>query len=277
MKKLPLFFAALALFLFCACKKTNSSHNTHSNANDWLSSVTNFSLVERVVDSFSYDSFHRIVSFQQFAYDTSGGYPSAGRWSAIFSLPADSSAPPSAYTNDITGTPESHLLSYDGQGRIVKDSSAGASGWIIYFSYPDDNIAITALYFGTVAYGFVDTLFMSGGNLAGYHIYKPNTAGTADSLEGVVKYGFSAVANPVYHPSIARSIGPLIYIFQVSGYGGIFDAVSENVLNSISGQIAGLPSGVAFPFDLVTDSQGRLTQQSADYGGGFARIVYRYY
>lgn len=263
------------LFIY-SCKKSNSSSNS-SNSNSWLSSVTNYSAQESIVDSFSYDSSHRLASFMQFGYDTSGGNIQYGNWSAIFSLPAGSSAAPTSYTNNLTGTTELHQLTYDAQGRIIKDSSTGSSGWVIYFGYPNGNIAINAYYDGTVANSLLDTLFMSNGNIGSFHVYGPNNAGTADSLEGVIKYGFSGIANPAYHSTLTNSIGPLIYILEISGYGGTFDAISQKVLNSMSGQTDGLPAGVTISYSLTTDSKGRLSQQSASYGGGYANIVYRYY
>lgn len=275
MRKLTLYLTALLLFFTYSCKKSNSSSS--SNSNSWLSSVTNYSAQESIVDSFSYDSSHRLASFMQFEFDSSGGYPISANWSAIFSLPAGSSAAPTSYTNNLTGTTELHLLTYDAQGRILKDSSTGSSGWVIYFGYPNGNIAINAYYDGTVANSILDTLFMSNGNIASMHGYGPNNAGTADSLEGAIKYGFSGIANPGYHSTLTSSIGPLIYILQISGYGGIFDNISQKTLNSISGQSDGLPPGVTITYTLTTDSQGRLSQQSASYGGSSSSLVYRYY
>jgi hypothetical protein len=229
------------------------------------------------VDSFSYDSSHRVASYQQFEYDTSTGTPNSGNWSAIFSLPAGSSAPPSSYTNNLTGASELHQLTYDAQSRIIKDSSLGSSGWVIYFSYPSNEIAITALLDGTIGNSIVDTLFLSNGNIGSAHIYGPNNAGTADSLEESIKYGFSGTSNPAYHSAITSSVGPLLYILAISGYGGNYDAISQKAYNSISGVGDGLPSGVTINFTLSTDAQGRLSQQSVNFAGTEAIISYRYY
>ena len=145
----------------------------------------------------------------QFEYDTSTGTPNyAYTWSAIFSLPAGSSAPPSSYTNNLTGTTELHQLTYDAQGRIVKDSSLGSSGWVIYFSYPANEIAITALYDGTIANSIVDTLFLSNGNIGSAHTYGPNNAGTADSLGTIDQVSALAVSAtlPTTPPSRPASV-----------------------------------------------------------------------
>lgn len=264
------------LLLLSACKKHNST-NTTSNSNAYLSSLTSWSPGTAIVDSFSYDSSHRVASFMQFEFDTSGGYPVSANWSAVFSLPAGSSAPPSSYTNNLTGNSELHQLFYDGQGRIVKDSSTGYSGWIIYFSYPNNNVAITALLDGTIGNSLVDTLYLSGGNVGNVHVYGPNNAGTADSLEAVIKFGYSGIANPAYHSALASSIGPLIYILSFSGYGANIDPISEKAFNSLGGVGSGLPSNVTINYTLTTDSQGRLTQQSVNYAGAAGTLTYRYY
>ncbi|HTR29052.1 MAG TPA: hypothetical protein VMH27_07265 [Puia sp.] len=280
MRKLPLFPAVIGLLFFCSCKKSNSAHNNNgSGANSWVSSITSYSPSdqESIVDSFAYDSAHRLASYQQFGYDTSGGYAYSASWSAIFSLPAGSTAPPATYTNDLTGTQELHQLSYDAQGRIIKDSSLGTSGWVIYFGYPNNNIAFNAYYDGTIANSLLDTLFMSNGNISSYHVYLPNNDLTADSLEGNVKAGYSGLANPCYHSVITSSIGPLIYALAISGYGGNFDAISQKALNSVSGLVDGLPFNTTVTYTQVTDSQGRLARESASLGGSSGIITYRYY
>jgi hypothetical protein len=276
MKKLLILSIVLAVLSIVACKKSGSSGNSGSN-NSWLSSVSSWSPQTMIVDSFTYDSSHRLASFIQTAYDTSSGSPITNSWSAVFALPGGSSTPPQTYTNNLSGVTETHQLSYDGQGRIIKDTSLGSSGWVIYFSYPNGNIAITALYNGTIANSIVDTLFMSGGNIGSVHVYGPNNAGTADSLEGEVKYGFGSIGNPAYHATLTGSIGPLMYILAISGYGGNLDAISQNAINSMSGVGSGLPPGVTIDFTLTTDSQGRLSSQSASFGGFGGSISYRYY
>jgi hypothetical protein len=277
MRKLPLFLTALLLFFVYSCKKSSSSHSNNTNSNAWLSSVTSWSSPTSIVDSFTYDSAYRVASYMQIEYDTSSGTPNAYTWSAVFSLPAGSSAPPSSYTNNLTGTNELHQLTYDAQGRIIKDTSLGSSGWVIYFSYPANEIAITALYEGSIANSIVDTLFLSNGNIGSAHVYGPNNAGTADSLEQSIKYGFSGISNPAYHSAITSSVGPLLYILAISGFGGNYDAISQKAYNSLSGVGDGLPTGVTINFTLGQDAQGRLSSQSVNFGGTEAIISYRYY
>jgi YD repeat-containing protein len=277
MKNLLLLSFVLAALLIVSCKKGNSSGNSGSNSS-YLSSVTVVTPQKVVIDSFAYDSSHRLASFIQTTFDTTSGSPVTGSWSAVFALSAGSSAPPQTYTNNLTGVTETHQLIYDGQGRIIKDTSLGGSGWVIYFSYPNSNINITALYDGTVANSIADTMTISNGNIGTAQYYAPNNFGTADSLEGVLKFGFSSISNPAYHATLTGSIGPLMQILAFSGFGGGLDAISQKAFNSEDVVLSdGVPPNTTIPFTLTTDSQGRLSTQSAGFGGVGITITYRYY
>jgi hypothetical protein len=275
MKSLSLILCAFLFLFFISCHKTGSS-NSNSSAY-YLSSVTNVSPQQKVVDSFTYDSSHRLARFAQYAYDSTSGTPQASYWTADFALPANGSAAPASYTFTINSTQDIHTLSYDGQGRITKDTSLSGSGFVTYYSYPNNNIATTVLFDGTPLNNQIDTLFISNGNVSSSHTYLPNNAGTADSLEGALSFGLSSLGNPAYHAAISKSIGPLLYILQFDNYGGGLDPISANVFNSISGVESGLPSNVPIKYIPVTDSKGRLIQLSTSYGVAAGVILYNYY
>ncbi len=264
----------IALLLIVSCKKSSSSNNS-SEANAWVSSIQLYApgTEERFVDSFTFDGSHRIATYQQFHYDSTYGYPQFATWSAIFSLPAGGSKPPAGYTNDMTGTPESHQLSYDAQGRITEDSSTGASGWVIYFGYPAGKISINAFFNGNVSNSILDTLTMSNGNMVSEVIYQPNTSHTADSLQVTNGQGFSDIANPCYHSALSVSVGPLIHILAIAGYGSDFDPISQKAFNSQSSTCCHL-SPITVKYTQYTDSLGRLTQQTDSYGD---LLTFRYF
>lgn len=284
MRKLPLSLTVIGLLFTISCKKSSSSNNNNNNGGDskgWVSSITSYSPGDRqaIVDSFSYDGTHRVASYQQFEYDTSSGTAYSANWSAIFTLPADTTKPPLTYTNDLSGTMELHELTYDAQNRIIRDSSTGPSGWVIYFGYSGNYIAINAWLNGNGNFegSLIDTLFMSNGNIGSFRVYGPNDAGTADSIQGNLTLGYGNLVNPCYHSVITSSVGPLIYILAISGYGGNFDAVSQKAFNSISGQVDGLPGNVTLHYAQTADSQGRLIQETGNLGGSSGTITYRYY
>jgi len=125
MKKWPLVLCALVLCCVFACKKSNSPGNS-SSSDAWLSSISSYSSQSRIVNSFSYDSVHRIARFAQYVFDSTQGYPLFYGFTVDFALPAGSGSAPTSYTYKhipAIGAADLHLLSYDGQGRIIKDAS----------------------------------------------------------------------------------------------------------------------------------------------------------
>jgi hypothetical protein len=259
-----------------SCKKSGSSNNTHNN-NAWLSSVVSLQPQTRVIDSFYYDSSHRITGFSQFEFDSSQGYPSFGEWVAQFVYPAGTSFQPYSYAYFIGSFADIHALTYDAQGRISRDTSISGTGYVAHYSYPNGNIATTVLFDGTPANNQIDTLFLSNGNVATLRIYYPNAAGTADSLAGAVNFGFTSLANPAYHADLTNSIGPLLYILQLDGYGSSVDPISQHAFNSVGGTGSGLPPGVTLKYNQTTDSQGRLTELSSPLGPVAGSISFTYY
>src|SRR6185437_1992430 len=201
MKKWLSFLLLPAVLWVASCKKSGSS-NKNSNNNAWLSSVVSLQPQTRVVDSFYYDSSHRITGFHQYEYDSSQGYPAFGEWTVQFAYPAGTASQPSSYLYVAGFSPDIHALTYDAQGRITRDTSVSGTGYVAHYSYPNGNIATTVLFDGTNANNQIDTMFLSNGNVSTLRIYYPNTAGTADSLEGAVNFGFTSLANPAYHADI---------------------------------------------------------------------------
>jgi hypothetical protein len=259
-----------------SCKKSGSSNNNPNNI-AYLSSVVSLSPQTRVIDSFYYDSSHRMTRMTQYQYDSSQGYPTAGAWSAYFAYPAGAGTAPSSYLYVVGNTTDIRALSYDGQGRIARDTSVSGTGFVAYYTYPSGNIATTVLFDGTPMNNQIDTLFLSNGNVTNMRIYYPNNEGTADSLEGNVSFGFTSLANPAYHSAMTNSIGPLLYVLQVDGFGSSVDPVSQHAFNSVSGVGFGLPPGLSLKYNQTTDSQGRLIQLSSPLGPVAGSITFTYY
>jgi hypothetical protein len=280
MKKYPLFLCTLCLLLIFSCKKSNSGNESAATAaNSYLSSVVAYSPQQRVVDFFSYDSAHRLDSFVQTVYDTSSGIPEYGTFQVQF-IYQGANVYPSYYNlyDTLQGNyGDYHLLSYDGQGRISKDTSLSGSGYVDYFTYPNNNIASTVLWEGTADNNQIDTLFITNGNISAEHIYTSDIPGQPDVSQGAVNYGFSSIPNPGYHADISNSIGPLLTIMGIDGYGSAADFISKNALDQLSGIGSGLPTGTTITYTLTKDSKGRLATMSASYGGVTGKDVYSYY
>ena len=278
MKKSTLFFPILCVIAVWSCHKSNSS-KTSTDTGYYLSSAVSVSAGSRIVDSFDYDSAHRITQFIQTKYDTTTGTATKAVASTQFTLTSGTN-PPTGYVFSVNGNAVTHTLTYDNQGRVSKDTCP-TTGYVAYFSYPSGNIAATILFTGqanAASNNEIDTLYMSNGNAATINTWAPNNANTADSLQGSLKFGYGGVANPVYHAAITTSIGPLLYSLTVSGLGGGMDPVSQKAPTSISPVIAGVPSGLSVGFNQTLDSKGRLSVLSASVPGfGGETIYFNYY
>ncbi len=154
------------------------------------------------------------------------------------------------------------------RGGSLRTRVLSGSGFVVYFSYPNGNIATTVLFDGTPQNNQIDTLFISNGNISAAHIYFPNDAGTADSLEAAVKFGYSSNNNPAYHAAISASIGPLLYILQFDGYGGALDPISQKALNSVSGLGDGLPANTAITYNQTKGLERPALQDDKQFWPG---------
>lgn len=265
--------APVFVIILASCSKTSRSGNSSTPA-FYLSSATTYTPGTTVIDSFSYDSSNHVSQFSQFEYDTVGGTPSLKSWSANFVL-SGTATPPASYTYTSNSISQTHSLSYDGQGRIVKDTCT-TTGYVAYYSYPGGNIATTVLFNGSTTNNQIDTIFVSNGNVSAVHSYVSNSAGTADSLVGSLQFGFSSTGNPLYHSALTTAMGPLLYILQVDNFGGSLDPISINAFNSVSGTLDGF-SGVTLNFSLIDDAVGRLNVMSASLLGNSEIIYFKYY
>lgn len=279
MKKYPISLAILILFLTFSCKKTNSGGGSSSSDpnSTYLSSVISSSPQQKLVDSFSYDSLHRLIQFSQYDYDSTSGSPMYNSSTVNFTYQDNATSPTRyVYADTLLGSYDDiHILSYDAQGRIAKDTSYSGSGFVTYYSYPNNNPAATVLFEGTPDDNQIDTLFLTNGNVGSEHIYTSNIPGQPDVLDGNVQYGFSSTANPAYHASITNSIGPLLSILEIDGFGGFVDFISKNAVNKLSGIAGGLPPGTVLNYTLTNDTKGRLSKMT--FVGAAGGIVFNYY
>jgi hypothetical protein len=279
MKKFTPFSLILCVIAVWSCHKSSPSNNS-LNSGYYLSSVVSVSAQARIIDSFGYDSAHRITQIIQTRYDTTTGTPELAVATTQFTL-ASGSNPPTGYVYSINGNAVTHTLSYDNQGRVLKDTCP-TTGFVTYFSYPNGNIAATILFTGVAneaSNNEIDTLYLSNGNATTINTWAPNNANTADSLQGSLKFGYGGTANPMYHSTITGSIGPVLYVlFSANGLGGGADPISQKASSSLSGTIDGFPSGYTINFNQTTDSKDRLSTLSVSVPGfGAETIYFNYY
>lgn len=280
MKKIPLYLFT-ALSVLAACKKGNSGKNSTPSTPWWLSSATGYAPQQRIVDSFHYDSLHRIDTVTQSIYDSSSGTPKFNNWMVQFIYQDTLSPSPSWYNYydiPLGGYGDYHLLSYDAQGRISKDTSLSGSGYVTFFAYPNNEIAITTFYEGTPADNMMDTLFLRSGDLWQQTLYLSIVPGQPDQEAGTAAYTGASAANPAYNAAISAAIGPLLFDFTLSTNRAFVDFVSKNAYEALNSTQSCSPFGISIlDFTLTNDDKGRLTRMTTGRGAAPVSIVYTYY
>jgi hypothetical protein len=276
--KLSTLIVLSTLALFWSCKKSNSGNGTPAPAY-YLSSAVALSPQQRIVDSFYYDTLHRIDTFTQSIYDTSSGSPVFNTWMVQFLYQGTNTWPSwyNYYDIPLGGFGDYHLLSYDANDRITKDTSLSGSGYVTYFSYPTNNIAATTLYEGTADNNLIDTLYTRNSNISGEVVYLSDIPGQPDVLQGDVHFTDASTANPAFHAPISNSIGPLLFNLTANSNGDFVDFISKNAWQRIAGTEGSPPSNVAVTYTLITDSKGRLAKMTAGSGTSAGTITLSYY
>ena len=279
MKKYPIYLCPIIVLLIISCKKSNSGGNSNEAAASYVSSAISTSSQQQIIDSFRYDSTHRLDSFMITIYDTTSGYAQFNSQILQF-IYIGSNTYPSYYNEydsalgNISG--DYHLLSYDAQNRITKDTSLSGSGYVAYYSYPGNNLASTVLWEGTLQDNLMDTLYMANGNMASEVVYDSEIPGQPDVLQGDINFSYASTANPCYHQATSNSIGPLLFIASVNGNGDFVEFNSKNAYEGASGTQQGTQI-VAFKYTLSNDSKGRLSRVTGSAAGATGTIVYNYY
>ena len=268
MKKLPLYLALLLITLY-SCKKSNSGNSGSPPSSYYLSSVVSYG-TQRIVDSFYYDSLHRIDAFIQYIYDTTTGTPQFNTWTAQFIYDGTNTYPSyyNLYDPLLGNYGDYHLLSYDPDVRIIKDTSLSGSGYVVYYSYPGNNITYDIEFEGTPQDNLIDTFYMTNGNAGTEASYLSNIPGQPDMLEYDIRLTYQSIANPGYHQAMTNSIGPLLTTLELNADASILDFISENVSNHQAGTEGSPPVYVSLDYSLQTDNKGRLSQISSSDGTG---------
>lgn len=280
MKKAPL-YPALLLLVLNSCSKNNSGNNNPPPAY-YLSSVVATVPMQRLVDSFYYDSLHRIDTFSQSVYDTLGpGNVLYNKFSLQFLYDGSKTAPSWYNYYDIPygNYGDYHLLSYDAEGRISKDTSLSGSGFVTFFTYPNNNVVTVVYPEGNPENNSIDTLYMTNGNITRHALYTAVIPGQPDVSSGSTTFTDASTANPAYHEAISAAFGPLLFAWTLSHNTFDVDFVSKNTWQGISGASATSPLGIpAVTYTLTNDGRGRLQKMTAGPAGApMANMVFSYY
>jgi hypothetical protein len=276
MKTLRLFLPFFLIILY-SCKKSNSGNNG-STPSYYLASVVNYGTQQKIVDSFYYDSLNRIDTFTQYIYDTTSGTPKFNTWTAQFIYDGTNTYPSyyNLYDPLLGNYGDYHLLSYDPDVRIIKDTSLSGSGYVVNYSYPGSNITYEIEFEGTAQDNLIDSFYLAKGNISSEASYLSNIPGQPDQLQYSVQNIYASIANPGYHEAMTNSIGPLLTTIEQNSDGGFIDFISKNALDHLSG-IENVAQSVSLDYDLQTDNKGRLSQMTSSLGAGIYLLKYYYY
>jgi len=272
-----LFLRAMIAGLFCvvvfaSCHHSGSSDGGSPVNNSYLALASTVSQGSMINDSFSYDDQHRIARFVQYATD--------GTHSGVITIDftfSGGNALPAGYTYTMnTDAPKSHVLAYDGQGRIIKDTSLSGDHFVTYYTYSGNYIINTILFDGTYNDAQIDSLKVTDGNITGTKVWGADQ-GTWEK-QGDVTLAHVTAANPGYKEPVANAIGPLLYVLSVYNYGGYNDFISKALTNKISGEADGLPPG-GFNYSVSVDASARVSSMSLTGVGvpAGSKTVFTYY
>jgi hypothetical protein len=279
MKKisLSLFLSTIAVLSIISCKKSNSGGGS-ANSSTYVSSVISYAPQQKIVDSFYYNSTHLLDTFSMSVYDTTSGYPLLNNYTIQFLYQSPNTYPSWYYLYDVAygNFGDYHLLSYDGSGRISKDTSLSGSGSVSYYSYPNNNVAVTYLPEGTPQNNQIDTFYITNGNVSMETIYTSIIPGQPDQQQADAQYTYSSVANPVWHATISDAIGPLLSNFTQYNNGGFIDFLSRNVLKLATGTETGGPATFSLSYTQTLDNENRLYKLTSPTAAADS-IVFKYY
>lgn len=279
MRKLPLCLGVAMLLLTTSCKKSSSGGGSQPPSDYYLSAAISYAPQQQIIDAFYYDSLHRLDTFSQTIYDTTSGTPEYNVWMVQFLYQGNQTWPSwyNYYDVPLGGYGDYHLLSYDQENRITRDTSLSGSGYVTYFSYPGNNLAANTLFEGIPDDNLIDTLYMSGGNIGTEVIYLPNIPGQPDVLQGDVHFTNASAANPGYHEPIAGTFGPLMFNLGFNGYGNFVDFISRDAFKAVAGTEGSPAAPVSVNYTLASDSKGRLSKLTVTGGPIADSLVYKYY
>lgn len=261
-----------------SCKKvvfTNSDNPPIDSVNSntaYVSSMRIFQPHKQKIDSFSFDASKRLTKFNQYVFDTSNGQPVKDSMLAVFVYSSKETTPNSYVLYFSDKTSQTHLLSYDNKGRIIKDTS-GDTHFVTYYSYPANKIAFTIYFEGEISDSQDDTLSFTNGNVTSERIYF--TDGTDKELSGDLHTQYSSLKSPTYYSSIVNSFGQLLNILSTESFVefmGWRNYESKNLFNILSGTASDEYQTITF--DWTTDNKGNVVK---GVGRNNSKYSYQFY
>jgi hypothetical protein len=243
----------VSAFVFSSChKNSGSSDGGNPVNNSYMASAQFYTSGTLSVDSLIYDANHNVTQF--FQYQTDGSHKDTTI--ATFTYSGSGSLPTGYNLTYTAGVPDPHQLTFDGQGRITRDTSLNGYGFVTYYTYPGNYIIIRTLDFGSTSSETIDSLVVSNGNVTGELLWVTDNTGTLVQ-NGNITIGHATVANPAYKAQIAGSIGPLLHMMDNYNYGAYTDYISKAMINKVSGIADG--ASITIDYTISVDASGRVS------------------
>ncbi len=260
----------LSFVLFFSCTKSGNTNNSNGSL---LVSVTEYQtapVITKTVRNFTYDQNQELGAVHTHTYDTSGGQ--AYLDSSLITYPSSSpTTPPASYditwvigsVNPAQGATEHHLLYYDGQNRIVKDSMSSKTNitnspdlFTTNFIYASSNIIAQYLYQNPNGPDInsmvgLDTFTIANSNLGNTIQYNVQPGDT--SFYRSDNYLYSNSKNPLYESTLANRLGAVLR------FNNIGDFISPYLMSQWTMNMGG-NNQFTRNYTWVTDSEGRIVQ-----------------
>ncbi len=264
------YLSVLSLILFFSCSKSGNTNNSNGSL---LVSVTEYQtapFITKTVRNFTYDQNQELGAVHTHTYDTVGGQ--AFLDTSLITYPSSSATtPPASYdiiwvmgsVNPAQGATENHLLYYDAQNRIVKDSISSKTNisnspnlYTTNFIYTNSNIIAQYLYQNPGGPDInsmvgLDTFMLANGNLSNTIQY--NVVPNDTSFYRGDNYLYSASKNPLYESTLANRLGAVLR------FNNIGDFISPYLMSQWTMNLAG-NNQFTRNYTWVTDSEGRIVQ-----------------
>jgi hypothetical protein len=246
---------------------------------DILASAT---VIDRIKDGFAketdslvYDQGSVLTGVIQF-YDDSDRYlgEDYDTFYYLFSKNGDPSSPPGINARSYTDLNQiDHLLYYDGEGRIVRDTNT--EGYINKYGYGTDFIASSTYNPPFIGNGpgenyMMDTFYLEAGNIIqrSEALYNPPSPSGQPGVT-LTYMSYSNYPNPFYIPSVSKDLGILLNSFFFQNL--MTDFVSPNSRTQWNVEM-----GHPVNFSWTLDSAGRVSSGSGAYDQGALTYSFRY-
>lgn len=251
----------IIIVIIQSCTKPSKDNNTPTS-----SLVTKFIAQDGAhhnyeVDSFQYDNNQHLIKLLQWNFDSTVAPISKDSSETDFIYSGTSETPSSYILNylDISNTKENHVLFYDANNRISRDTVLNSNlGQVTCYRYFDSLIECIT-YFNNQNGGRFNNdqeiYHISGGNIykSDFNEFQDDTLYNASYFN----FKYSNIANPLYYQNISQGLGAWIR------YNIGCDIISKNIFSWYHYIDPMMSPELPYDFIWTTDGNGRISSGSS--------------